>query len=114
MPMGFCYPGKGKNGDLPPRPECAPEWHPKLLENMNGIRITLLTGLYAQKYYLGNQFKKSLSENILNNKNTLPKYFSLVHPSPLNFRWRAKNKWFDLETLPHLRKLVKAIIQGTY
>ncbi len=82
MPMGFCYPGKGKSGDLPPRPECAPLWHIQLLAMMKSIRLTLLIGHYSQKYYLGDRFKPSLTENVRNFREFLPgfcRWFILHH-----------------------------------
>jgi uracil-DNA glycosylase len=106
MPMGFCYPGTGKTGDLPPRPECAPLWHSKLLAKMPDVKLILLIGQYAQNYYLGNQAKNTLTESVRNYKEYLPKYFLLPHPSPRNNIWQAKNEWFGLEVIPQLRKIV--------
>lgn len=103
MPMGFCYPGKGKSGDLPPRPECAPLWHQPLLQQMPKIELTILIGQYAQKEYLGNRMEKNLTETVRNFKNYLPNYFVLPHPSPRNRFWLSKNPWFEEEVLPKLR-----------
>jgi uracil-DNA glycosylase len=112
MPMGFCYPGKGKSGDLPPRPECAPLWHEKLLKKMPQAQLTLLIGQYAQNYYLGNRTKENLTETVRSFKNYLPLYLPLPHPSPRNNIWQAKNDWFGKEVLPELRKRVKEITAG--
>ena len=107
MPMGFCYPGKSATGDLPPRPECAPLWHHQLLANMKSVKLILLIGQYSQKFYLGDKFKPTLTENVKNYREFLPKYLPLVHPSPRNKIWQKKNPWFELEVVPQLRKIVK-------
>ncbi len=107
MPRGFCYPGIGKNGDLPPRPECAPLWHEKLLALMPNVKLILLIGKYAQNYYLGNNAKNTLAETVQNFKDYLPKYFPLPHPSPRNNIWQLKNKWFEQKVLPELKKQIK-------
>ena len=106
MPMGFCYPGKSATGDLPPRPECAPLWHNQLLANMKSVKLILLIGQYSQKFYLGDNFKSTLTENVKNYREFLPKYLPLVHPSPRNKIWQKKNPWFELEVVPQLRKIV--------
>ena len=93
MPMGFCFPGKGKSGDLPPRKECAPQWHNKIMEQMKNLELIILVGKYAQEYYLKDNPYKNLTETVISYQEFLPKYFPLVHPSPLNFRWHGKNKW---------------------
>lgn len=106
MPMGFCYPGKGKSGDLPPRAECAPQWHDQLQAQLNRISLTLLIGKYAQGYYLEN-LKTSLTETVRNFRAYQPRFFVLPHPSPRNNIWRAKNPWFDEEVLPALKLQVR-------
>lgn len=106
MPMGFCYPGKGKTGDLPPRPECAPLWHKKLFALMPNVKLVILVGQYAQNYYLGDKAKDTLTETVRNFKTYLPTYFPLPHPSPRNNIWQAKNPWFGKEVLPELKKIV--------
>jgi uracil-DNA glycosylase len=111
MPMGFCYPGKSKGSDLPPRPECAPLWHQKLLSLMPGSRLIILIGQYAQQYYLGEKLKGTLTESVRNYKAYLPEYFLLPHPSPRNNIWQAKNKWFEREVLPDLKKRVTKILK---
>lgn len=110
MPMDFYYPGKGKHGDMPPRPDFAPLWHPKLREHMPNVRLTLLVGQYAQKYYLGKNAGRNLTETVMNYEKYLPDYFPLVHPSPLNFRWRSKNPWFEREVVPVLKRQVQALL----
>jgi uracil-DNA glycosylase len=110
MPMGFCYPGTGKSGDLPPRPECAPLWHEKLLKKMPQVQLTLLIGQYAQNYYLGNTARENLTETVRNFKNYLPRYLPLPHPSPRNNIWQSKNEWFSKEVLPELKKRVGNIL----
>lgn len=110
MPMGFCYPGKGASGDLPPRPECAPTWHGRILEKVKKAELTILIGQYSQKYYLGTQFNPTITENVKNFKKFLPQYFPLVHPSPRNRIWLKKNEWFMKKNIPILQKLVADII----
>lgn len=110
VPMGFCYPGKGKSGDLPPRPECAPEWHEVLLNKLKEVQLTLLIGQYAQNYYLRSRAKKTLTDTVQHFEEYLPDYFVLPHPSPRNNIWKAKNPWFDLEVLPALAERVKQIL----
>jgi uracil-DNA glycosylase len=80
MPIGFCYPGKGISGDLPPRPECAPIWNSKILNNFKSITLILLIGQFAQRYYLKKDCKDSLTETVKSYKEFLPKYFPLPHP----------------------------------
>ncbi|MCB0463700.1 MAG: uracil-DNA glycosylase family protein [Flavobacteriaceae bacterium] len=110
VPMGFCFPGSNpKGGDLPPRKECAPQWHNALFSEMPKVELVLLIGQYAQKYYLGKSMKKNLTETVKYGYEYLPKYFPLVHPSPLNFRWQAKNPWFKTDVLPMLQKKVEQI-----
>jgi uracil-DNA glycosylase len=105
IPMGFCYPGKGKSGDLPPRPECAAEWHNRLLAEMPAIRLTILIGKYAQNHYLDSQ-RNTLTETVQCWQNYLPDYFPLPHPSPRNNRWLRNNPWFEDEVLPAFRKRI--------
>jgi uracil-DNA glycosylase len=110
MPMGFCYPGTGKTGDLPPRPECAPLWHHQLLAKMPKVELVLLIGQYAQNYYLGKKSSSTLTETVRNFRTYLPSYFPLPHPSPRNNIWQAKNEWFGLEVLPDLKHKIREII----
>lgn len=111
IPMGFCYPGKGKSGDLPPRKECAQQWHEKLLSALPHIQLTLLIGQYAQDYYLPQAKSLSLTEKVQNFQAYLPDYMPLVHPSPRNLIWQNRNPWFQTDVLPVLRNRVKAILQ---
>ncbi|WP_413532200.1 uracil-DNA glycosylase family protein [Empedobacter brevis] len=110
LPIGFCYPGKGKSGDLPPRKECAPLWHHRLLDEMKEVELILLIGQYAQKYYLKDNNHKNITENIIHFKDYLPHYFPLPHPSPRNFIWMNKNPWFKENILPNLTTLVENIL----
>ena len=106
MPMGFCYPGTGKSGDLPPRPECAPQWHEMVLAEMKNIKLTLLVGQYAQNYYLQEKAKATLTETVRNFEKYLPEFLPLPHPSPRNNIWMKRNEWFASETLPLLKELI--------
>lgn len=108
IPMGFCYPGKGKSGDLPPRPECAPLWHQRLLNNMQHIGLTLYIGQYAQKYYVQDSYK-TLTERVEHWRDLPSQQMVLPHPSPRNRPWLSKNPWFEKELIPELQKRVKAL-----
>ncbi len=113
MPMGFCYPGRGKSGDLPPRPECAPQWHDEILAHLPNIQLTLLVGSYAQAHYLNSvstKRYKNLTERVLDWKKFTPTYLPLVHPSPRNRRWIKNNPWFEDELVPYLRRRVKKLM----
>ena len=110
VPMGFCYPGRGNGGDLPPRKECAPLWHQKLLDRLPNLKLTLLIGQYAQQYYLTDKRKRTLTETVNSFEEYLPKYFPLVHPSPRNQIWLKKNEWFEKQVIPVLRKQVETAI----
>lgn len=110
VPMGFCYPGRGKSGDLPPRPECAELWHEKILEQLSNIQLTLLVGAYAQKFRLGERNKSTLTETVKSWKEFAPSLIPLPHPSPRNNIWLKKNSWFSAKVLPHLRSVVKRLI----
>lgn len=110
MPMGFCYPGKGKSGDLPPRPECAPAWHRSVLNYLPQVKLTLLIGQYSQKYYIGSEAKNNLTETVRNFHYYLPDFFPLVHPSPRNKIWQKRNPWFEENVVPELREVVLKII----
>ncbi len=110
IPMGFCYPGKGKSGDLPPRKECAPLWHPQLLEKLPNLKLTILAGAYGQAYYLGTNAKRTLTETVQAYEEYLPDYFPLPHPSPRNNIWLKRNEWFGDGVLPVLTQMVEIII----
>lgn len=113
IPMGFCYPGKGKSGDLPPRPECAPQWHPPLLDQLPELRLTLLIGQYAQARYLGDKRGKTLTDTVKRWENFLPTYLPLPHPSPRNRFWMAKNPWFAESVLPELANRITTLLAST-
>ncbi|MBU3005145.1 uracil-DNA glycosylase family protein [Paraglaciecola arctica] len=108
VPMGFCYPGKGKSGDLPPRKECAPKWHPYLVDP-DSNKIILLVGKYAQDYYLKD--KKTLTERIRNWRDYQLKFLPLPHPSPRNNIWLKNNKWFEEEVMPQMLAKIKVTLR---
>jgi uracil-DNA glycosylase len=112
MPMGFCYPGVNpKGGDNPPRPECAPRWHDRLLAHLPDIRLTLLVGQYAQAHYLRDHRGKTMTETVQRFRDYLPDaYFPLPHPSWRNIGWQKKQPWFAKETLPALRHAVQGAL----
>ena len=112
MPMGFCYPGTGSGGDLPPRPECAPTWHYSLRAFMPNIKLTLLIGHYAQKYYLRENSKPTLSETVGSFKEYESGVFPTPHPSPRNLRWLKNNPWFEQDIVPIIGIRVRQIIGG--
>lgn len=109
MPMGFCYPGRGKSGDLPPRPECAPAWHGALLELLPNVELVLLVGSYAQAYYLDKRYK-TLRDRVKNWQEYGPRFIPLVHPSPRNRKWLRDNPWFEAELVPQMRKRVHQVL----
>lgn len=110
LPMDFYYPGKGKTGDLPPRKFIAEEYHRELLDELTNVEMTLLIGKYSMDYYLKGKMKRNLTEIVRSYEEYLPKYFPIVHPSPLNFRWQAKNPWFMEEVVPVLAERVAKIL----
>lgn len=110
IPTAFCYPGTGSGGDLPPRPECAPLWHPRLRAALPDIRLTLLIGGYAQAYYLGAARRKTLTDTVRQYRDYLPAYLPLPHPSPRNQLWLKRNPWFADEVLPLLRQTVAGLL----
>ena len=112
LPMDFYFPGHGKSGDLPPRTGFAEKWHAETLALMPDIELIILVGKYAQDYYLKDIKKKNLTETVRAYKEYLPNMFPLVHPSPLNRRWMAKNPWFEEDVLPEFKKRVQEIIKG--
>jgi uracil-DNA glycosylase len=112
MPSGFCYPGRApRGGDLPPRKECAPHWHPRLKPELTGVKLTLLVGQYAQAYYLGRARKRTLGETVHAWQDYLPDYWPTPHPSWRVNHWLAKNTWFETEVLPTLRQRVRGILE---
>ncbi|MFN8359433.1 MAG: uracil-DNA glycosylase family protein [Candidatus Kapaibacterium sp.] len=108
MPMGFCYPGTGTSGDLPPRPECAPLWHEQLLACMPHVSLMLLVGHYAHAYYLRKTKKKTLADTVRHFHDYLPRFAVLPHPSPRNTLWLRKNDWFERDIISELRLLVQS------
>jgi uracil-DNA glycosylase len=110
MPSGFCYPGKGNGGDLPPRPECAPLWHDTLRAHLPQVRLTLLVGQYAQKRYLPKGFAANLTEAVRQWRDAPEGLFPLPHPAWRSRLWMAKHPWFEAEVLPDLRKRIAAAL----
>jgi uracil-DNA glycosylase len=109
LPMGFCFPGTGKSGDLPPRPECAPAWRADLLSRLEHLRLTVVVGQYAQAYHLPDS-GASLTEAVQNWRRNWPQTIALPHPSPRNKLWLKRNPWFEQEVLPMLRERVMEIL----
>ena len=111
LPMGMCYPGRNpRGGDNPPRPECAPAWHQRVLRELPALELTLLVGSYAQKRYLGARRGKTLSETVRSWQDYLPDFMPTPHPSWRNTGWMRKNPWFESEVLPELRKRVRRLV----
>lgn len=111
LPTGLCYPGTVDGSDLPPRPECAPLWHPRFRAALPNIRLTLLVGQYAQAHYLGAARKSSLSETVRAYREYLPNFFPLPHPSWRNSAWITRNPWFEKQLLPALRRAVTSALR---
>ena len=111
VPMGFCFPGTGKSGDLPPRPECADTWRIKLLEQLPKIRLTIIVGQYAQAWHLKTGNKANLTETVMAWKDYWPEAIPLPHPSPRNNIWLKRNPWFEEQILPSLKRRVKAVLK---
>ena len=109
LPMGFCYPGTGKSGDLPPRVECESAWRKQLLEQLANLEMTLVLGKYAQAYHFG-KASSSLTELVKSWRSYWPNMVPLPHPSPRNNIWLAKNSWFEAELLPPLRTAISSIL----
>ncbi|MCU7928288.1 MAG: uracil-DNA glycosylase family protein [Candidatus Thiodiazotropha sp. (ex Dulcina madagascariensis)] len=112
LPMGFCYPGKGKSGDLPPIPLCAKTWREQLLKQLKEIRLTLLIGQYAQNWHL-EETEKSLTATVKAWENYEPQIMPLPHPSPRNNIWLKRNPWFEELLVPALRRRVARVIFKT-
>jgi len=111
VPMGFCFPGTGKSGDLPPRPECAAAWREALLAKLRSIELTLVVGQYALDYHLG-RGKRSVTEVVQSWRELDPKLVPLPHPSPRNNLWLRRNPWFDAELVPELRERVCRVLDA--
>lgn len=110
VPMGFCFPGTVNGADLPPRPECAPLWRPRLLPLLKKLRLTLLVGGYAQRYHLGKAAKASLGETVAAWRDYPENVMPLPHPSWRNSAWLQRNPWFEADLVPELRKRVRAAL----
>lgn len=111
LPMGFCYPGTGASGDLPPRPECAPAWRGELLGHLGSVRVTLVIGRWAQAWHLG-AGDDSVTDVVSRWRQRWPAVLPLPHPSPRNNRWLKANPWFEAEVLPALRVRVAEVLGG--
>ena len=111
LPIGLCYPGTVGGADLPPRPECAPLWHPRLVPQLKHLKLTLLVGGYAQAFYLGARRKRGLTETVRAFREYLPHYLPLPHPSWRNTGWLKRHPWFEQELLPELRLLVHRALE---
>jgi uracil-DNA glycosylase len=113
VPMAFCYPGKGASGDLPPRRECAPRWHPLLLPRLRKVELTLAIGGYAIDALLGKRKRATLTETVRAWREYFDTgIFPLPHPSPRNTAWFVYNPWFEREAIPALRERVRELLQG--
>jgi len=110
LPMGFCYPGTGRSGDLPPRPECAPAWRQALLSRLPDIQLTLVIGQYAQAWHLPDA-GRSVTENVRAWRRYWPQLVPMPHPSPRNNLWLRRNPWFEQEVVPALRERIAALLQ---
>lgn len=112
IPMGYCYPGRGQGGDLPPRRECADLWLDLLLARLPHIELTLLIGLYAQRHFLGRRRKGTLTETVKAWREFAPDFIPLPHPSPRNTPWFQRHPWFEQDLLPALKKRIGALGVG--
>lgn len=110
LPMDFYFPGKGRSGDLPPRKGFAAKWHPQLMALMPSVELIILVGSYAQRYYLQLKASQTLTQVVYDYAKYQPKYFPIVHPSPLNQRWLKKNPWFEETVIPNLQQVVHQIL----
>ncbi len=111
IPMGLCYPGTGKSGDLPPRPECAPAWRHKLLEQLPNLELTLAIGQYAQSWHI-DEPKQTLTERVKNWEHYWPDVLPLPHPSPRNNLWLKRNPWFEDAVIPTLQKRIAELLSA--
>ena len=110
LPMGFCYPGKGKSGDLPPRIECAPQWRQQFLDQMPKIQLTLVIGSYAQQWHMKDRLQKNLTETVRQWEMYWPTLLPLPHPSPRNNIWLKKNEWFERDVVPQMRQRIAGLV----
>jgi uracil-DNA glycosylase len=112
LPMGLCFPGTAKGGDLPPRPECAPLWRARVLAQLPNIQLTITLGKHAQDWHLGKGRNANLTETVQNWRAHWPKLLPLPHPSPRNISWFKKNGWFENDIIPALREKVRELDCG--
>lgn len=112
LPMGFCYPGTGKSGDLPPRPECAPAWRETLLQHLSNLQLTLVIGQYAQAYHFADK-TMTVTERVGNWREIWPHIIALPHPSPRNYHWLQRNPWFEQHVVPMLQQRVAEVLATT-
>ncbi len=110
VPMGFCYPGTGRSGDLPPRPECAPAWRAPVLAHLGKVQLTLAIGQYAVRYHFP-EARGSLADIVASWRKSWPAAAALPHPSPRNMLWLKRNPWFEREVLPAVRKRVRKLLE---
>jgi len=110
LPMGFCFPGTGKAGDLPPRSECAPQWRDGLLRHLKNLKLTLVIGQYAQLYHLPDA-GVSVTSTVKSWRKHWPRVVPLPHPSPRNNIWLKRNPWFEKQLLPRLRTRVAQVLE---
>ena len=111
LPMGFCYPGTGSSGDLPPRPECAAAWRDRLLDTLSSIRLTILIGMHAQRWHLGEDCGKTLGDNVMRWREFWPEQMPLPHPSPRNAAWLSKHPEVEAELFPALQGRVLELLR---
>ena len=109
LPMGFCFPGTGKSGDLPPRPECAETWREALLARLDKVELTLVIGQYAQAWHLPDS-RKSVTDNVKAWREYWPGLLPMPHPSPRNIRWLKSNPWFEQEVIPRLQARIRELL----
>ena len=110
LPMGFCFPGTGKSGDLPPRPKCAALWRPQLLESLKGVELTLIIGQYAIDWHIRDGEKITLTERVSRWKDYMPSRLVMPHPSPRNNLWLKRNPWYEAEVLPALKRQISRVL----
>jgi uracil-DNA glycosylase len=111
VPMGFCFPGTGKGGDLPPRPECAPAWRAPILEALTSVELTLVIGRYAIDWHVPEFSKRTVTEAVKDWRSVWPNQLILPHPSPRNNRWLKQNPWFEAEVVPALQDRITLALQ---
>ncbi len=111
VPMGFCFPGSGRGGDLPPRPECAPAWREEILARLPEVRLTLVLGRCALDWHLPRDGgRRSVAEAVAAWRDRWPEVLPLPHPSPRNNRWLKEHPWFEADVLPALRGRVAELL----